>query len=55
MKGKSIEDKEIKIPSCSRKCHAETVNKDMKEISSEEKKIGIYKCRRRSRVDIMNN
>ena len=35
--------------------HVETVNKEMKEISSEEEDIVIGKCGRRNRVGIMNN
>ena len=45
----------IKIPKCSRKIHVETVSEEMKESSSEEEKIGILKCSKRGRVDIMNN
>ena len=43
MKGKSIEEEEIKIPKCSRKSHVETENEEMKEISNEEEDIGIFK------------
>ena len=45
------EEEDIK---CSIKSHVETVNEEMKGSSSEEDEIGIHKCRRRSRVDIMN-
>ena len=45
---------EIKILKCSRKGHVETLNEEIKGISSEEEEIGIRKCRRRSRVEIMN-
>ena len=38
----------------SRKSHVETVNEEMKGIISEEEEIGICKCRRRSRVEIIN-
>ena len=36
VKGKSSEEEEIKILKCSIKGHVETVNEEMKEISSEE-------------------
>ena len=46
----SSEEEDIK---CSRKSHVETVNEEMKVSSSEEEDIGIRKCRRRSRVEMM--
>ena len=54
MKVKRSQEKEIKIPMCSRKGRVETEKEEMKETSSEEEDIGIRKFRRRSRVDIMN-
>ena len=54
MKGKCIEEEEIKITKCIRKSHVETVNEETKKIISEEEEILISKCRRRSWVDIMN-
>ena len=49
MKVKICEVDEIKLPQCSRKIHVETVSG-----VSEEEEMVICKCRRRSRVDNMN-
>ena len=48
----SSEEKDFK---CNRKSHVENVNEDRIGSGSEEKEIGIHKCRRRNRVEIMNN
>ena len=54
MKGKSSEEEDNKIPKCNIKSHVETVKEVTKESSSKEEYIGICKCRRRIRVDNMN-
>ena len=54
VKGKFIEEEEIKIPKFNRKSYVETVKEETKEISSKEEDIGIRKCRIMSRVDNMN-
>ena len=54
MKGKSSEEEKIKWPKCNIKGHVETVNEETKESSIEEEDIEIRNCRRRSRVDNMN-
>ena len=51
IEAKSIEEEDIK---CSIKSHVETVNEEIKGSSIEEEEIEIRKCRRRSRVEIMN-
>ena len=51
---KTIEEEEIKSPTCGKKVNVETVNEETKEINSEEEEIGIRKCRRKSRIYKIN-
>ena len=51
MKGKIIEEEDIKTPNCSRKSHVDVINEEMKGSSSEEEDI---RCSKKPHVETLN-
>ena len=50
----SCHTRDIKLPKCGRKGDKNNLNEKTKESISEEEEIGIHKCRRKIRVDKIN-